>query len=78
QVQDKSSKIQEMASIMRQAIDIDDINIHTQEERINALLLENKGLKEMLTVHEHIQQCKQTIVPVQQTNIVSEKEEEPS
>ncbi|CAF0830020.1 unnamed protein product [Didymodactylos carnosus] len=74
QVQDKSSKIQEMACIMRKAIDIDDINIHGQEERINALLLENKGLREMLTVHEHIQQCKQTMVPIQQTNTVVEKE----
>jgi len=66
QVEDKSSKIHEMACIMRKAIDIDDTNIHSQEERINALLLENKGLKEMLTVHGHIQQCTphhQTVVP---------------
>jgi hypothetical protein len=47
-----------MASIMQRAIDIDETNHTTQEERINALLLENKGLKEILAVHEHMHQQK--------------------
>jgi hypothetical protein len=57
-IQDKSSKIHEMASVMRRAIDIDDTNSASQEERINALLLENRGLKEILAVHENIQRPK--------------------
>jgi cytoskeletal protein RodZ len=47
-----------MASVMRRAIDIDDTNSASQEERINALLLENRGLKEILAVHENIQRPK--------------------
>lgn len=50
-----------MASIMQRAIDIDETNHATQEERINALLLENRGLKELLAVHENIHQQKQLI-----------------
>lgn len=57
-IQDKSSKIHEMASVMRRAIDIDDTNSASQEERINALLLENRGLKEILAVHENIHRPK--------------------
>lgn len=48
-----------MASIMQRAIDIDETNSATQEERINALLLENRGLKEILAVHENIHRHKQ-------------------
>ena len=48
-----------MASVMRHAIDIDDINNASQEERINSLLLENRGLKEILAVHESIHRPKQ-------------------
>ncbi len=48
-----------MASIMQRAIDIDESTNATQEERINALLLENRGLKEILAVHEHMHQQKQ-------------------
>jgi hypothetical protein len=48
-----------MASVMRRAIDIDDTNSASQEERINALVLENRGLKEILAVHENIQRPKQ-------------------
>jgi hypothetical protein len=48
-----------MASIMQRAINIDDTNSASQEERINALLLENRGLKEILTVHENMRQHKQ-------------------
>ena len=47
-----------MASVMRRAIDIDDTNNASQEERIHALLLENRGLKEILAVHENIHRTK--------------------
>ena len=52
EIQEKSSKIQEMASVMQQAIEIDDRNSATQEERINALLIENRTLRQILTVHQ--------------------------
>ena len=45
-----------MALIMQRAIDIDNTNSATQEEQINALLLENRGLKEVLAVHEKMHQ----------------------
>jgi len=48
-----------MASVMRRAIDTYDTNSASQEERINALLLENRGLKEILAVHENIHRPKQ-------------------
>ena len=47
-----------MAAIMQRAIDIDEVNSTSQEERINALLLENRGLKEILAVHEQMHQSK--------------------
>ncbi|CAF0983424.1 unnamed protein product [Adineta ricciae] len=70
EIQEKASKIQEMASIMQRAITIDDTNSATQEKRINALLLENRGLKEILAVHENMHSHKQLPpVPAQsQTN----------
>lgn len=43
-----------MASIMQRAIDIDESHSTSQEERLNALLLENRGLKELLAVREQI------------------------
>jgi SIKE family len=43
-----------MASIMQRAIDIDDVNSASQEERVRALLIENRGLKEILAVHENM------------------------
>ncbi len=54
-----------MASIMQRAIDIDESNSAIHEERINALLLENRGLKEILAVHENMHQHKQlpTTIP---------------
>ncbi len=48
-----------MASIMQRAIDIDESNSAIHEERINALLLENRGLKEILAVHENMHRPKQ-------------------
>lgn len=47
---------------MSRAIDIDDTNSASQEERINALLLENRGLKEILAVHETMHRTKPTEV----------------
>jgi len=54
-----------MALIMQRAIDIDETNSATQEELINALLLENRGLKEILAVHENMHRHKQlpAIIP---------------
>jgi hypothetical protein len=51
-----------MALIMQRAIDIDETNNTSQEERINALLLENRGLKEILAVHENMQQTKPSTI----------------
>jgi hypothetical protein len=55
-----------MASVMQRAITIDDTNSATQEERINALILENRGLKEILAVHENMQQQKQATTDISQ------------
>lgn len=63
EIQEKSSKIYEMASIMQRAIDIDEMNSTTQEERINALLIENRGLKEILAVQEQMHQSKPVPLP---------------
>lgn len=49
-----------MASMMRRAIDIDDSYSASQDERLNALLVENRGLKELIAVHEQIHQEKLT------------------
>ncbi|CAF1495640.1 unnamed protein product [Rotaria sp. Silwood1] len=88
-IQDKSSKIHEMASVMRHAIGIDDTNSASQEERINALLLENRGLKEILSAHENIHRSKQILTTtsestigkpaiLQTTNIISQENSSPS
>lgn len=53
-----------MASTMRRAIEIDDSNFASQEERLHELLLENRGLKELLIVHQQIHQLKPTSVTV--------------
>lgn len=47
-----------MATMMRRAIAMDDGYSASQEERLNALIVENRGLKELLAVHEHIHQGK--------------------
>ena len=60
EIQEKASKIDDMASMMRRAIDTDDSYSASQEERLNALLVENRGLKELLAVHEQIHQEKLT------------------
>ena len=49
-----------MASIMQRAIDIDETHSTSQEERLNALLLENRGLKQILAVHERMHDEKTT------------------
>jgi hypothetical protein len=60
-----------MALIMQRAIDIDESNSTTQEERINALLLENRGLKEILAVHENMHQHKQLPPTIPEVNCIS-------
>jgi hypothetical protein len=57
-----------MASIMQRAIDIDEKNHATQEERIKALILENRGLKEILAVHENMHQHKQLPTTISEVN----------
>lgn len=47
---------------MQRAIEIDETQSITQEERIKALIIENRGLRELLAVHENIDQMKQTEV----------------
>ena len=39
---------------MQHAIDIDDSQSNNQEQRLNALLLENRHLKQILAVHEQM------------------------
>jgi len=75
EIQEKTSKIQEMASIMQHAIDIDDTNNASQEERINALLLENRGLKEILAVHENMRQHKQIPEPTTESSVAQSTSE---
>lgn len=60
EIQEKTTKIQEMASIMQRAVEIDEAQSVTQEERIKALIIENRGLRELLAVHENIDQTKTT------------------
>lgn len=43
-----------MSSIMQHAIDIDESQSNNQEQRLNALLMENRHLKQLLIVHEQM------------------------
>lgn len=43
---------------MRRAIDVDDSHRASQDERLHALLAENRGLKELLAVHQQMHQTK--------------------
>lgn len=56
EIQEKTSKIEEMATVMQQAVEIDDRNSTTQEDRINALIIENRALRELLTVYQSTEQ----------------------
>lgn len=48
--QSKTEQICEMASVMSKAIQIDDVTIQEEEERLAALEFENQGLREMLQI----------------------------
>lgn len=61
-IQAQSSTIHQMASVMRQAIDVDDLTSASQEERISALLTENRGLKEILAIHDNMHRVTPTTI----------------
>jgi hypothetical protein len=48
--QSKTEQICEMASVMSKAIQIDDLTIQEEEERLAALEFENQGLRELLQI----------------------------
>lgn len=77
EIQEKSSKIDDMASTMRRAIELDDSHSATREERLNALLVENHGLKELIAVHEQIHQEKLTATTTAETSETTTSEPPP-
>ncbi len=48
--QNKTDQIAEMASIMRTAIEIDETTVTMNEQRLQMLLAENNGLRELLQI----------------------------
>jgi SMC interacting uncharacterized protein involved in chromosome segregation len=48
--QSKTEQICEMAGVMSKAIQIDDVIIQEEEERLAALEFENQGLRELLQI----------------------------
>ncbi|XP_057709558.1 FGFR1 oncogene partner 2 homolog [Corythoichthys intestinalis] len=50
EIQAHADKINEMASVMRKAIEVDEGRLYEDEERIKRLELENKGLRELLGI----------------------------
>ncbi|XP_031572539.1 FGFR1 oncogene partner 2 homolog [Actinia tenebrosa] len=50
ELQAKAEQISEMAAIMSKAISIDDTAVQAEEERLAALEMENKGLRELLKI----------------------------
>lgn len=49
-LQDKTDQIAEMTQIMKHAIDVDEQTVNETEERLQSLLVENRGLKEILKI----------------------------
>jgi Arc/MetJ-type ribon-helix-helix transcriptional regulator len=49
-MQEKIDQIAEMSEVMRKAIELDERSANEYEERLKALELENKGLKELLKI----------------------------
>lgn len=49
-LQEKTDQIAEMTEVMRHAIDLDEKTINETEERLQSLLVENQGLKELLRI----------------------------
>ncbi|XP_077565862.1 FGFR1 oncogene partner 2 homolog [Stigmatopora nigra] len=50
EIQAHADKINEMASVMKKAIEVDEGRMYEDEERIKRLELENKGLRELLGI----------------------------
>lgn len=49
-LQEKTDQIAEMTEVMKHAIDLDEKTINEREERLQSLLVENQGLKELLRI----------------------------
>jgi hypothetical protein len=49
-LQEKTDQIAEMSQVMKQAIDLDEKLINDNEEKLQTLLVENQGLKELLKI----------------------------
>lgn len=49
-LQEKTDKIAEMSEVMRTAVELDEKQVNEQEELIQSLLVENRGLKELLRI----------------------------
>lgn len=49
-LQEKTDQIAEMTEVMKHAIDLDEKTINETEERLQSLLVENQGLKELLRI----------------------------
>jgi len=49
-LQEKTDQIAEMTEVMKHAIEIDDKTVNINEERLQSLLVENRGLKDMLKI----------------------------
>ena len=49
-MQEKIDQIAEMSEVMRKAIELDERSANEYQERLKALELENKGLKELLKI----------------------------
>ena len=50
-LQERTDLVADMASVMRQAIDIDDRNANEFNEKMNQLVIENNGLRELLIIN---------------------------
>lgn len=49
-LQEKTDQIAEMAEVMKKAIELDERQLYENEEKLQMLLVENRGLKEMLKI----------------------------
>lgn len=49
-LQEKTDQIAEMTEVMKHAIELDEKTINETEERLQSLLVENQGLKELLRI----------------------------
>lgn len=51
-IQQQAQKIEEMAAVMRRATTVDEDPINTELERVAKLVIENKGLRELLEISQ--------------------------